>query len=267
MKRWWVLPALLITWLSFSSCATHSGTKSSAVSSTDVEFWHGVAVADVIYIGETHSDRGSHEYELDLVRGMIRRGIRFAVGWEMFDRSQQADLDRFDQHKLSLNDLLTQTGFEKSWSRYSPLYAEILKTTGKAKIKNVALNAPSWLAHKVARGEALSSTEESEIPKEFTVPAGAYQNFVQLLGDHPGIEEGDLSRFFAAQNLWDETMAKTILEFRQKYPKTKLLVLTGRGHVKGGFGIPNYVSQRSSAKQLVLFPPAATDIARGEKAI
>jgi len=45
------------------------------------------------------------------------------------------------------------------------------------------------------------------------------------------------------------------------------LVLTGRGHVKGGFGIPNYVSQRSSAKQLVLFPPAATDIAHGQKAI
>jgi uncharacterized iron-regulated protein len=267
MKRWWIFPALLITWLSLSSCATHFGAKSSAVSSTDVEFWRGVAVADVIYIGETHSDRASHEYELDLVRGMIRRGIRFAVGWEMFDRSQQADLDRFDQRKLSLNDLLTQTGFEKSWSRYSPLYAEILKTTGKAKIKNLALNAPSWLAHKVARGEPLSSTEESEIPKEFTVPAGGYQNFVQLLGDHPGIQEGDLSRFFAAQNLWDQTMAKTILEFRQKYPKTKLLVLTGRGHVKGGFGIPSYVSQRSSAKQLVLFPPAATDIARGQKAI
>jgi len=267
MKRRWIFPVLLITWLSLSSCAVHSGAKPSAVSSTDAEFWHGVAVADVIYIGETHSDRGSHEYELDLLRGMIRRGIRFAVGWEMFDRSQQADLDRFDQHQLSLNDLLTQTGFEKSWSRYSPLYADILRTTGKAKIKNVALNAPSWLAHKIARGEPLSSNEESEIPKEFSVPAGAYQNFVQLLGDHPGTQEGDLSRFFAAQNLWDQTTAKTILEFRQKYPKTKLLVLTGRGHVKGGFGIPNYVSQRSSAKQLVLFPPAATDIAHGQKAI
>jgi uncharacterized iron-regulated protein len=267
MKRWWIFPVLLIMWLSLSSCATHSGAKSSAVASTDVEFWHGVALADVIYIGETHSDRASHEYELDLVRGMIRRGIRFAVGWEMFDRSQQTDLDRFDQRKLSLNDLLTQTGFEKSWSRYSPLYAEILKTTGKAKIRNVALNAPAWLAHKLARGEPLSSAEESEVPKEFTVPAGAYQNFVQLLGEHPGMQEGDLSRFFAAQNLWDQTMAKTILEFRGKYAKTKLLVLTGRGHVKGGFGIPNYVSQRSLAKQLVLFPPAAADIARGQKAI
>ena len=254
-------------WLNLSSCATHPGTKSSAAPSADVEFWHGVALADVIYIGETHSDRASHEYELDLVRGMIRRGIHFAVGWEMFDRSQQANLDRFDQRKLSLTDLLTRTGFEKSWSRYSPLYAEILKVTGKAKIKNVALNAPAWLAHEVARGEPLSSTEESQIPKEFTIPAGAYQNFVQLLGDHPGIQEGDLARFFAAQNLWDQTMAETILEFRQKYPKTKLLVLTGRAHVKGGFGVPNYVSQRSSTKQLVLFPPAPTDIARGQKAI
>jgi uncharacterized iron-regulated protein len=87
------------------------------------------------------------------------------------------------------------------------------------------------------------------------------------LGDHPGMQENDLSRFFAAQNLWDQTMAKTILEFRQKYPKTKLLVLTGRDHVKGGFGIPNYVSQKSSAKQLVLFPPVANDIADGQKSI
>jgi len=267
MKRWCLFPVLLATWLSLSSCVVHSAAKSSAISSTDADFWRGVAVADVIYIGETHADRGSHEYELDLLRGMVHRGIRFAVGWEMFDRNQQVDLDQFDQHKLSLDDLVTQTGFEKSWSRYSPLYAEILRTTGKAKIKNVALNAPPSLAHKVAGGEVLSANEESEVPNEFSVPAGAYQNFVQLLGDHPGMQESDLARFFAAQNLWDQTMAKTILEFRQKYPKTKLLVLTGRGHVKGGFGIPNFVSQKSSAKQLVLFPPAANDIAHGQKAI
>jgi uncharacterized iron-regulated protein len=266
MKRW-LFPVLLATWFSLSSCAIHSGVKSSAVSPTDAEFWQGVAVADVIYVGELHSDRGNHEYELDLIRGMARRGIRFAVGWEMFDRSQQADLDRFDHHKLSLDDLLAQTGFEKSWGRYSPLYSEMLRTIGKAKIRNVALNASSSLAHKVARGEPLSPNEANEIPNEFSVPAGAYQNFVQLLGDHPGMQESNLSRFFAAQNLWDQTMAKTILEFRQKYPKTKLLVLTGRGHVKGGFGIPNYVSQKSSAKQLVLFPPAANDVAQGQKAI
>jgi uncharacterized iron-regulated protein len=267
MKRWCLFPILLITWVILSSCAAHNGAKSSAVSPSDEEFWHGVAVADVVYVGEFHGDRANHKYELDLIRGMARRGIRFAVGWEMFDRSQQPDLDRFDQHKLSLDDLVAQTDFEKSWGRYSPLYREMLQTAGRAKIKNVALNATSSLAHKLARGESLSPIEENEIPKEFSVPAGAYENFVQSLGDHPGMQESDLSRFFAAQNLWDQTMAKTILEFRQKYPKTKLLVFTGRGHVKGGFGIPNYVSQKSSMKQLVLFPPVANDLADGQKAI
>jgi uncharacterized iron-regulated protein len=266
MKRGWVFSGLAALF-SLCSCAVRSGEKSPAVSQSDAEFWHGVAVADVIYVGEMHGDRGNHEYELDLIRGMIRRGVRFAVGWEMFDRGQQTDLDRFDQHKLALDDLVAQTGFQKSWGRYSPLYAEILRTTSRAKIRNIGLNAPSSLAHQIARGEPLSSGEADEIPKDFTIPAGAYQNFVQMLGDHPGMQENDLSRFFAAQNLWDQTMAKTILEFRQKYPKTKLLVLTGRDHVKGGFGIPNYVSQKSSAKQLVLFPPVANDIADGQKSI
>jgi uncharacterized iron-regulated protein len=265
MKRWPIIPAL--GWLSLCSCVFQSGQKLSGVSQSDVEFWRGVAVADVIYVGEMHSDRSNHEYELDVIRGMMRRGMRFAVGWEMFDRSQQAELDRFDQHKLSLDGLVAQTDFQKSWGKYSPLYVEILRTTEKPKIRNIALNASSQLAHKVAQGEPLSSDEEASIPKDFSIPSGAYQNFVQMLGNHPGMQEGDLSRFFAAQNLWDQTMAKTILEFRRTYPKTKLLVLTGRDHVKGGFGIPNYVGQKSSAKQLVLFPPAATDLANGQKAI
>lgn len=49
-------------------------------------------------------------------------------------------------------------------------------------------------------------------------------------------------------------MAKAILEFQRKNPNTKLLVLTGRGHVQGGFGVPNYVHQKSATKQLVLLP-------------
>jgi uncharacterized iron-regulated protein len=198
---------------------------------------------------------------------MIRRGIRVAVGWEMFSRSQQSALDRFNLRKIDLDDLIRETGFQKSWGRYSPMYAEILQTTIKGRVKNVALNASPELAHKLAHGEELSADEETEVPKDFVVPEGAYQHFVEMLGDHPGLQPGDLSHFFAAQNLWDQTMAKTILEFRQTYPKTKLVVLTGRDHVKGGYGIPNYVGQKSSTKQLMLFPPGANDVASGQKAI
>ena len=223
-------------------------------SAKPAEFWIRIADADVVYIGETHSSRKDHAYETELIRAMIRSHVHFAVGWEMFDRTQQADLNRFNEGKLSLTELFARTGFEKSWATYSPLYASILRTTAHANIPNIGLNAPTALAHKLAAGEPLSLSEKKQIPTEFRIPTGAYRHFVQLLGEHPGMKQDDLPRFFAAQNLWDQTMAKTILEFQKKHPATKLLVLTGRGHVQDGFGVPKYVHQKSATKQLVLLP-------------
>jgi uncharacterized iron-regulated protein len=222
----------------------------------EAESWNRIADADVVYIGETHSSRRDHAYELELIQWMIRSRIQFAVGWEMFERTQQAELDRFNKGKLSLAELFARTGFEKSWATYSPLYATILETTARARISNIGLNAPPALAHKVAAGEPLSPGEKKQIPTEFRIPAGAYRHFVGLLGEHPGMAPVDLPRFFAAQNLWDQTMAKTILEFHKRNPTTKLLVLTGRGHIQDGFGVPNYVHQKSAMKQLVLLPQA-----------
>ena len=218
------------------------------------ELWNRIADAEVIYVGETHSSRKDHSYELELIRGMIRRRIQFSVGWEMFDRTQQSDLDRFNEGRLSLAELFARTGFDKSWATYSPLYGRILETTAHAMVANIGLNASAALAHKVAVGEPLSPTEKKQIPTEFRIPAGAYRHFVGLLGEHPGMNAGNLPRFFAAQNVWDQTMAKTILEFHKRNPGTKLVVLTGRGHVQDGFGVPNYVHQKSAAKQLVLMP-------------
>lgn len=227
------------------------GGESSA---RPAEFWTPIVDADVVYIGETHTSRRDHEYELELIRALIRKQIHFAIGWEMFERTQQSDLNRFDEGRLSMADLFTRTGFEKSWATYSPLYAKILETTVHANLANIGLNAPPALAHKRATGEPLSLSQKKQVPTEFRIPVGAYRHFVRLMGEHPGMKPGNLHRFFAAQNVWDETMAKAILEFQRKNPNTKLLVLTGRGHVQDGFGVPNYVHQKSATKQLVLLP-------------
>jgi uncharacterized iron-regulated protein len=247
----WLLLSCTLIFCSNALCKPLFGAEQPA---RQREFWTRIAAADVIYIGETHDNNRDHEYELELIRGMIRRLMHFAMGWEMFERTQQRELDRFNERRLSLAELLARTGFEKSWGSYSPLYARILEATAQARIPNIGLNASTALAHKIAKGDPLSLNEKRQIPKEFRVPAGAYRHFVQLLGKHPGMNQDNLDRFFAAQNLWDQTMARTILEFQQKNPTTKLLVLTGRGHVEGPFGVPNYVRQKSSAKQLVLLP-------------
>jgi uncharacterized iron-regulated protein len=216
--------------------------------------WPAVAQAKVIYVGETHDRAMDHTYEFRLVRTMIRRRIAFAIGWEMFDHTQQASLDAWDRGAISLQQLFRETGFDRGWAIYSPIYAKILETTRRFARKNVALNAPPTLVRKVARGQRLSSQERTLLPRDFTTNQAAYQNFVSLMGEHPGVTTEHLRAFFAAQNVWDQTMADRILRFEQQRGEAKLLVLTGRGHVAGGFGIPYYVGQKGALQQLILLP-------------
>jgi uncharacterized iron-regulated protein len=105
------------------------------------------------------------------------------------------------------------------------------------------------------------------LPSGFIADSGAYKNFVALMGEHPGVEVTDLRRYFDAQNVWDQTMANRILEFKRRNPKVKLVVLTGRGHVFGGYGIPFYLKQKADLKQLVLFPKGRLDLGLGQKEI
>jgi uncharacterized iron-regulated protein len=266
--RWTTLALCLV----LVSCVSQSGSshateRKNEATNPDARFWRAVEKADVVYVGETHDDPAHHEYELELVRGLLRRKPKFAIGWEMFDETQQSTIDAWASGQISLEELLAKTGFQKRWGIYSPVYEQILRTTNKANIRNVALNAPDELARKIARGEPLTAGEMAMLPSGYTADEGGYKNFVAMMGEHPGVNETDRRRYFGAQNAWDETMADRILEFKRRNPKLKLVVFSGRDHVSGGYGIPFYVSQKADLKQLVLFPKGRLDLGPGQKAI
>ena len=111
--------------------------------------------------------------------------MKFAIGWEMFDETQQSSIDAWASHKISLEELLVKTDFQNRWGIYSSVYEQILRTTEKAKVRNLALNAPSELARKIARAEPLTAKEMAMLPSGFVADAGAYKNFVALIGEHP----------------------------------------------------------------------------------
>jgi uncharacterized iron-regulated protein len=227
------------------------------------QFWAAVLEADVVYVGETHDDPVDHRYELKLVSGLIGRKVRFAIGWEMFDRTQQGIIDRWASGQISLKEMLEKTDFQKHWGIYSPVYARILEIARKANVPNLALNAPPDLVRKIAHGEPVPAEEKSMIPMGFVATEKGYRNFVAMMGNHPGMKETDLRRFFEAQNTWDQTMASRILEFKRQNPNLLLVVFTGRGHVSGGYGIPFDVKQKADLKQIILLPPKGkTDAGR-----
>jgi uncharacterized iron-regulated protein len=235
------------------SCAVRSEKEEiEAPANQDEQFWQGAERADVVYIGETHDNPADHRYELELICGLVKRKIKFAIGWEMFDRTQQETIDAWAAHTISLPTMLAKTEFQKHWGTYSAAYQQILQMAGKANVPNVALNAPPELVRKIAQGEPLTAEEKAMVPTGFVATAKGYRNFIAMMGGHPGMNETDQRRFFDAQNTWDQTMASRILEFKSRNPDLLLVVLTGRGHVSGGYGIPFYVRQKASLKQSIL---------------
>lgn len=210
--------------------------------------------AEVIYIGEVHDRPGDHKFEARLIKTLARNRVPFVAGWEMFDRSQQPILEAWQRGQLTRAQLFEQTGFRRAWAVYSPWYARILDETRRFGIRNLALNARPALAHKAGQGMQMTPAETAELPRGFSTDEGAFRNFTRMMGAHPGMDTNSLRRFFKAQSLWDETMASVILDFHAREPQTKVVVLTGRGHVEGGYGIPYFVSQKAPLEQLVLSP-------------
>ena len=223
----------------------------------DQQTWSAVDKADVVYIGETHDDPSHHEYELQVVRGLLGRKIQFAIGWEMFDETQQGSMDAWAAHRISLEELLAKTDFQKRWGTYSPVYEQILRTTERTNVRNLALNAPPELARKIARGEPLTAGETEMLPSGFVADAERIRISLLLSA---GIRESRrrtvaviLKRKMHGTRRWPAGF----IEFKRRHPNVKLVVLTGRGHVFGGYGIPSYVRQKADLKQLVLFPSSA----------
>lgn len=244
----------LATCLCLVSCVLHSETKrTDAFAGSNEQFWQAVKEANVVYVGETHDDSSDHQFELELVRGLLKRKAKFAIGWEMFDTTQQGAIDAWASRAISFKEMMSKTDFQKHWGIYSPVYEEILRIAGRANVPILALNAPPELTRKIARGEALTAEERAMMPAGFVATEEGYKNFIAMMGEHPGLNEAE-RLFFAAQNVWDQTMASRVLDFEHRNPEVQLLVLTGRGHVSNGYGIPFYVRQKAHLKQLVILP-------------
>ena len=129
LSRLFVLLALVAGGLSSLSSATLAAGRQITrevrhCQVVDIAFWNAVKQVDVIYVGETHDDPADHEYQVQLIRGLLARKLGFALGWEMFDWTQQALLDDWHRRSISLDELLSRTDFQKSWGLYSPAYSK-----------------------------------------------------------------------------------------------------------------------------------------------
>ncbi len=206
-------------------------------------------LTDVVYLGERHDSDADHMAQLEIIQALYAEDPDMAIALEMFQRPFQPVLDRYLAGEISEEELVIQSEYGQRWGFPWQYYAPIVRFAQAHQIPLLALNAPSEVVRQVAR-EGLESLEAQDfryIPplEDLDTSSLEYREFVQAaFGGHGSHGNFDFENFFAAQVVWDETMAATVAKFKQASPETRVVVLAGSGHVLYGYGIPSRVSRR-----------------------
>lgn len=213
-----------------------------------------LAKANVVYLGENHDILADHQAQLAIITALSQQNPRIAIALEMFQRPFQPILERYLAGEINETQLRQQTEYDRRWGFDWEYYAPILRFARSRQIPLIAANTPTEITRQVARNglDSLDGDDFRYIPPlaEIETDDPDYRQMLRATYDrhaHGGHGNSDgFANFFAAQVLWDETMAEAIAQFYQANPDYQIVVLAGAGHIIYGYGIPSRVARRIS---------------------
>lgn len=197
--------------------------------------------AKLIFVGETHDNKLHHRLQLDVIKGLHDLKIPIAIGLEMFTADSQNILDRWIAGTIFEDNFIQ--AYYANWNFPWPFYGDIFLYAKDNKIPLIGLNVSPEIAQKVARSgfSSLTKEEREKLPPETgCVVDKKYMEFIRRAYAMHGHRDKQFLYFCEAQLLWDQVMARNLLEFLRKNPDKTVVVLTGNGHAWKR-GIPEQV--------------------------
>ncbi|MFN9066786.1 MAG: ChaN family lipoprotein, partial [Bdellovibrionales bacterium] len=217
MRKWSHFSLILVSF-SFLACASaqiyHEGKH---ISSKD-ELFQSLKGSQVILLGENHGFRTHRDQHMEILRELRAQGRAVHVALEFFYYPDQARVEAYRLGQISEATFLNEIKWGQpsyDYYREQALFPNL--TAGE---KTWAINAPRVLTSQVARGGlgSLSSDLQQLLPPEFSLGRDSYrERFQQAMGGHVNPEAID--RYFAAQSIWDDTMAWRLSQIQQMYPQ------------------------------------------------
>jgi uncharacterized iron-regulated protein len=266
------IPLMVLTVIMGSGCA--APVKKSLITSLNMEFVAdsilsgktGTPVsyaemlkdledAQVIYIGENHTDPVHHRIQLRVIQDVTARH-ETAVGMEMIDHPYQPVLDKWSEGELSEQAFLEKTQWYANWRFDFDLYRGIFETIRDNRIPLIGLNLPFSIPPKISVGgiDNLVPEDAAHLPKTITLTDPDHRAYVErIFNMHQFKGRENFEFFYEAQCAWEDTMAEAVAGY---LTQRKMIVLSGNGHIIKKFGIPNraFTRTRTPFKTLFLAP-------------
>lgn len=216
-----------------------------------------IAAADFILLGERHDNPDHHRLQAWIVEGLLARGRRFAVAFEMIAVDQANRLADYlaasPQDAAGLGAALEwdRSGWP-AWRHYQPIAAAAMARG----VPVAAANLPPTVARSVAR-DGLSALPGPLASRLQLDPAGD----AALLADHREeisrahcgmLPENRLGPFALAQYARDAQMARLLADVRSHPTGTDgAILITGNGHARTDRGVPVHLARMAPGARTV----------------
>ena len=218
------------------------------------EFVERMKGVRIVFAGEVHDKKSHHKLQLDMIRALNEAGVDLAIGVEMFPREDQQDIDRWIWGSMEESDFIKV--YKRQWRLPWSNYREIFLYAREHRLPVVALNVSRKIIHQVFTGGVASLTGEQmeQLPPGLVCDVDQeYEAFIREAMEGHEMDDATFEKFCAAQVVWDAAMAKSAVDYLDKNPEKKMLVLAGNGH-SWKRGIPQRVEKLSGYDYLVILP-------------
>lgn len=231
----------------------------------------GAAGSQVVLLGETHTSKEDHLWQLQTLAGLYAWAPELVIGFEAFPRSVQPVLDEWSAGKLSEDDFLRQTKWAEVWGYDADLYMPLFEFARQNRIPMIALNVDRGLISRVGRNGWDAVPEDAR--EGITTPAAALPAYSESLASvylaasahrrdasedietvEDVLETEGFQNFVDAQLTWDRAMAEALAQSAEANPEAVVVGIVGRGHVERGFGIPHQLADLGNSAVTSLVP-------------
>ncbi len=213
---------------------------------------------DAVCAGEEHTSAPQHYGELWLLDLLIDNapnlGLELGAGFEIWQAQDQGVLSAFAAGDIEEPRLLNRTKYAQHWGYSFAYYRPFVARAREASLPLVGLNASSEVPKKVSTLglDSLDKRTEAKLPELDLTDAAHRNDFERRMHDHPGVSPEDLDKYYAAQVVWDETMADNAARWLKLHaPVRRLLILAGQAHCQRT-AIPKRLVRRGASRVAAL---------------
>jgi uncharacterized iron-regulated protein len=191
-----------------------------------------VSKSRVVVIGETHDNQAHHDLQLKIIRTLYEGGAPLAVGLEMFRAENQELLEKWWRWGMPTEQF--EALYRENWGVPWVLYRDIFLYARQKRIPLVGLNVPREVISKVAREgfASLTEAERRKLPPGLTCTLDEdYRSFIRrTYTEHAHASGRSFDHFCEAQMVWDTAMAIHALEYLDRNPGSRIVILAGSVH-------------------------------------